>query len=82
LFSLSSIRQPKQEIGIMSANKTYKCQQCGREVEETPPDREHSDCCQARWVESDPLPVCTQPGSSEHTRFDADDEPCDDGRGG
>ncbi len=66
----------------MSANKIYTCQQCGREAEEPPQDIEHSDCCQARWVESEPLPVCTSPGSAENTRFDVEDEPCDDGRGG
>jgi hypothetical protein len=66
----------------MSATTTYKCQQCGREVETAPENLERSDCCQAPWVAGDPLPVCTRPGSAEHTRFDAEDEPCDDGRGG
>jgi hypothetical protein len=70
------------ENQIMSTTKIYKCQQCGREVETPPVDLDHSDCCQARWVENEPLPVCTRPGSAEHTRFDAEDEPCDDGRGG
>ncbi len=66
----------------MTATKTYKCQACGREVESAPEDIDRSDCCQALWIESEPLPVCTGPGSAEHTRFDAEDEPCDDGRGG
>lgn len=66
----------------MAATKTYKCQKCGREVEATPQALERSDCCQARWAESEPLPVCTRPGSAENTRFDVEDEPCDDGRGG
>ncbi|MBL0714852.1 MAG: hypothetical protein JJV98_14250 [Desulfosarcina sp.] len=66
----------------MPAQKTYKCEKCGREVTEIPDDLTRSDCCQAQWVETEPLPVCTRPGSAEHTRFDAEDEPCDDGRGG
>ena len=70
------------EKSIMAATQIYKCQQCGREVETPPENLENSDCCQAQWVASEPLPVCTHPGSAEHTRFDADDEPCDDGRGG
>ena len=70
------------ETSIMTAARTYKCQHCGREVEKTPEDLGRVDCCQALWVEGEPLAVCTHPGSAEHTRFDAEDEPCDDGRGG
>ncbi len=71
-----------REKAYMAPIQTYKCQQCGREVDEAPEDLGRSDCCQAQWRASEPLPVCTRPGSAEHTRFDVEDEPCDDGRGG
>ena len=41
-----------------------------------------SDCCGAKWVEVDRLPACEMPATAEHSRFDAEDEPCDDGRAG
>jgi hypothetical protein len=70
------------EKQTMPVDATYKCKQCGRTAKDEPTNSDRSDCCQAPWVASEPLPVCTRLGSAEHTRFDAVDEPCDDGRGG
>jgi len=66
----------------MASEKLYRCSACGREVRDRRGHDTHSDCCQAAWLEVEPLPVCQSPASSEHTRADATDEPCDDGRGG
>jgi len=66
----------------MTSEKSYRCPRCGREVRRRKGGQKLSDCCQAEWLEIEPLPVCQTPASSEHTRLDAEDEPCDDGRGG
>jgi len=62
--------------------KKYRCEKCGLQMEREGAVSGLSDCCQGRWIEVEPLPACGMPASAEHSRLDADDGPCDDGRSG
>lgn len=66
----------------MATSKTYRCATCGAqmELEGAPPAA--SNCCQGRLIEVEKLPACGMPASAEHSRFDTEDGPCDDGRSG
>ncbi len=66
----------------MATSKKYRCETCGAqmELEGAPPAA--SDCCQGRLIEVEKLPACGMPASAEHSRFDTEDGPCDDGRSG
>jgi len=68
--------------GIMSTSKTYRCEKCGKQVELAGDAPAASECCGGQWIEVDRLPACEMPATAEHSRFDAEDEPCDDGRSG
>jgi hypothetical protein len=66
----------------MSTSVTYRCENCGRQEEMAGEAPRTSDCCGAPWVAVDRLPACEMPATAEHSRLDAEDEPCDDGRSG
>lgn len=66
----------------MSTGKTFQCENCGKQDEFSGKAPDASDCCGAKWVEVDRLPACEMPATAEQSRFDAEDEPCDDGRSG
>jgi hypothetical protein len=63
-------------------SKTFQCEKCGKQLELAGEVPAASECCGARWVEVERLPACEMPATAEHSRFDAEDEPCDDGRAG
>lgn len=68
--------------GIIVTSKTFQCEACGKQVDLAGEVPATSDCCGAKWVEVDRLPACEMPATAEHSRFDAEDDPCDDGRAG
>jgi hypothetical protein len=61
----------------------YNCQTCDGTTEinagapGNPPE-----CCGQPMERVEPLDQCLAPASSEHSRFDDEDQPCDDGRAG
>ncbi len=64
----------------MSEEQAYQCANCKGEVlakegSDTP------ECC-GQAMQSIPLDQCTLSTTAEHSRWDKDDEPCDDGRAG
>ncbi len=64
----------------MSKDQAYECQNCkGQVMAET--GGPVPECC-GRSMKSIPLDQCTLSTTAEHSRFDKDDEPCDDGRSG
>jgi len=65
----------------MATSKKYRCETCGLQIEQEEAPTAVSDCCQGRWIEVEKLPACGMP-SAEHSRFDTEDGPCDDGRSG
>jgi hypothetical protein len=67
---------------MMTNSKKYRCEQCGLQTEMEGVIPAVSECCKARWIEVEPLPACGMPASAEHSRFDGEEEPCDDGRSG
>ena len=64
----------------MSRDIAYQCKNCQGEAllkeGENPPE-----CC-GQTMNTIPLDQCTLSATAEHSRWDTDDEPCDDGRGG
>jgi len=64
----------------MPKDQAYECQNCKGQVmaEAGSPVPE---CC-GRAMQNIPLDRCTLATTAEHSRFDKDDEPCDDGRAG
>ena len=64
----------------MTTKIAYQCSQCKGEAlikeGETPPE-----CCGAT-MNTIPLDQCTLSATAEHSRFDSDDDACDDGRAG
>ena len=64
----------------MTTNIAYQCSQCkGEAIEKagkTPPE-----CC-GMTMNTIPMDQCTLSATAEHSRFDMDDDPCDDGRAG
>ena len=66
----------------MATIQKYRCETCGAQAEFEGTAPAVSDCCQGRWLVVEKLPACGMPASAEHSRFDTDDGPCDDGRSG
>ncbi len=66
----------------MTTRKKYRCETCGVQMEMQGDIPDVSNCCQGRWIEVEQLPTCGMPASAEHSRFDTEDGPCDDGRSG
>lgn len=64
----------------MSAEQAYECKDCkGQKI--TSAGKAPPECC-GRPMQRIPMDQCTLSATAEHSRFDTDDEPCDDGRGG
>ena len=64
----------------MPNDQAYECANCknqkmSKEAENTP------ECC-GQPMSNIPMDQCTLATTAEHSRFDKDDEPCDDGRAG
>jgi hypothetical protein len=64
----------------MARDKAYECSICKGQVR-APADGPIPECC-GQSMHSIPLDQCTLSTTAEHSRFDKDDEPCDDGRAG
>ena len=67
----------------MMSSKTFQCEACGKQVElagatKSPPLRIAAGLSGLRWIACRP----EMPATAEHSRFDAEDDPCDDGRAG
>ena len=64
----------------MPEKQAYECENCaGQKM--TNSEEPSPDCCN-RPMKSIPLDQCTLATTAEHSRFDQEDEPCDDGRAG
>ena len=64
----------------MPAEQAYECENCAGQKMIKPGDQP-PDCCD-QPMKSIPLDQCTLATTAEHSRFDQEDEPCDDGRAG
>ena len=64
----------------MAKNHAFECEQCKSQVMIDAGDSV-PECC-GRKMRSIPLDQCTLTLTAEHSRFDQDDDPCDDGRAG
>lgn len=60
--------------------ETYKCKNCEKTLDVPATATDAPECCGGKMTKIEPLPVCRSSGA-EHSRYDAEDEPCDDGRG-
>jgi hypothetical protein len=64
----------------MAKEKAYECEICkGQAV--SPNAGPIPECC-GQPMRHIPLDQCTLSTTAEHSRFDQEDEPCDDGRAG
>ena len=61
-------------------DQAYECENCKGQVK-VKAGGNVPQCC-GRTMKSIPLSQCTLSTTAEHSRFDEDDEPCDDGRQG
>ncbi len=64
----------------MTKEQAYECENCkgqmiAAEGAQTP------QCC-GREMKHIPMDQCARASTAEHSRFDEDDGPCDDGRAG
>ena len=66
----------------MTERVGYTCKKCGGQVEVDPENDQKPECCEAPMEKSADLDSCQASFTAEHSRFDSDDEPCDDGRSG
>jgi hypothetical protein len=64
----------------MPEKKAFQCDRCKRETLAT--DDGGTPACCGKPMQSIPMDQCTLSTTAEHSRFDQDDEPCDDGRAG
>lgn len=64
----------------MSQDKAYECENCKGQVMAAA-DGPVPECC-GQAMKSIPLDKCTLSTTAEHSRYDKNDEPCDDGRAG
>ena len=61
----------------------FNCQSCNGTVEINAGEPQTiPECCGKPMTRMPPLDQCLAPASAEHSRFDDDGEPCDDGRAG
>ena len=63
----------------MSIEVAYQCEKCRGEM--LAQEGEAAPECCGQAMATIPLDQCTLSSTAEHSRWDADDEPCDDGRG-
>ena len=59
----------------------YICKKCGK-TRTLAPEETVPVCCEGAMVVDLDLPVCRTATAAEHSRFDDEDGPCDDGRAG
>ncbi len=59
----------------------YQCDHCEKTVDSAPGANGPPECCGRQMRITEPLPVC-QASGAEHSRYDSEDAPCDDGRSG
>jgi hypothetical protein len=64
----------------MARDKPYECSICKGQVMARA-NGPIPECC-GKPMHSIPLDQCTLSTTAEHSRFDRDDGPCDDGRAG
>ena len=61
----------------------FNCKVCNGTIEiHTGEPKQMPECCGQPMNRVEPLDQCLAPPSSEHSRHDAEDQPCDDGRAG
>jgi len=64
----------------MPNDQAYECENCkGQKLAQ---EGENAPQCCGRTMQNIPMDHCTLATTAEHSRFDKDDEPCDDGRAG
>jgi hypothetical protein len=64
----------------MPEKRTFQCQDC-KKIKEALTTDKTPECC-GLPMQALPLDQCTLSSTAEHSRFDDEDEPCDDGRSG
>jgi hypothetical protein len=57
----------------------YQCDNC--QSQKLSPPKTPPECC-GQPMQNIPMDQCTLSTTAEHSRWDKDDEPCDDGRAG
>ncbi len=60
----------------------FECETCGKRAETAPTENKVPECCGRPMRTAEKLPVCDLSSTAEHSRFQRDDDACDDGRGG
>jgi hypothetical protein len=65
----------------MSGFKIYNCEKCGEKVTLAEGEEDSPECC-SQTMSPLELPPCESSSTAEHSRMNASDEPCDDGRAG
>lgn len=66
----------------MTESVDYTCKKCGGKAEAVSEKDPNPKCCDEPMEKSVDLDSCQASFTAEHSRFDGDDEPCDDGRSG
>jgi len=64
----------------MPTDIAYQCDKCRGEAI-LKEGAEQPECC-GQPMKTIPMDQCTLSSTAEHSRWDMDDEPCDDGRAG
>lgn len=64
----------------MSEQVAFECNNCQNQTL-APQNAAAPECC-GQPMQTISMDQCTQATTAEHSRFDSDDEPCDDGRAG
>lgn len=64
----------------MEDNCIFNCEVCGTNVKAKSSDA--PECCHQPMKKVVPMDQCQASFTAEHSRFDDNDEPCDDGRAG
>ena len=67
----------------MTGLKIYNCSKCGKKATLTEEEVRQGkpECCK-QVMEPLDLPACESSATAEHSRLNAPDEPCNDGRAG
>ena len=58
----------------------YQCKKCKKKT--IIKDEDEKPSCCGKTMKKIPVDICLQPDQAEHARTGAEDEPCDDFRGG
>ena len=65
----------------MAEKVNFECVNCGNKAEKNAGDTSIPECC-GKPMQVEGLDSCGMSTTAEHSRFDNQDEPCDDGRSG